>query len=289
MKVCVKCGAKYDSSGWVCPSCHTAPELIEGYPALSPELAESCEGFKADYFAQLACLEPNNFWFRSRNRLIIWALQRYFAEAKKFFEIGCGTGFVLSGIENALPYLSLYGSEIYSIGLVYAGKRLKSAELFQMDASRIPFENEFDLIGAFDVLEHIEEDELVLSQMYQAVRQNGGIILTVPQHPFLWSQVDVYACHVRRYKAWEMKVKVERAGFKVIRMTSFVSLLLPLMLGSRLIKRKPDRKYDSLSELKLGRLTNVFLGKVLDLEHILIKSGFSLPFGGSLLLIARKD
>ena len=65
-----------------------------------------------------------------------------------------------------------------------------------MDARRIPFEDEFDVIGAFDVLEHIKEDEQVLVQMHRAVKSGGGIMLTVPQHMFLWSEQDVQAHHV---------------------------------------------------------------------------------------------
>jgi SAM-dependent methyltransferase len=59
------------------------------------------------------------------------------------------------------------------------------AVLFQMDARKIPFESEFDVIGAFDVLEHIEEDEKALAQIFHAVLPGGGLILTVPQHRFL--------------------------------------------------------------------------------------------------------
>ena len=143
MKVCSTCGAKFNSPGWQCPLCHNTPEYIEGYPALSPEVAPAGNGFKLEYFEQLASLESTNFWFRSRNRLIIHALRRFFPKAQTFFEIGCGTGFVLSAIERNIPYLLLYGSDIHTAGLACAERRLKGAELFQMDARRIPFENEF--------------------------------------------------------------------------------------------------------------------------------------------------
>lgn len=289
MKKCIACGAKFDIAIRQCPACHTAPEIIDGYTALAPELVEFSDGFKADYFAQLISVETTNFWFNSRNRLIVWALKHYFPNAENFLEIGCGTGFVLSELERALSQLLLYGSDISTIGLKFAAKRLKKAKLFQMDAHQIPFEDEFDVMGAFDILEHIKNDQLVLSQMYQAVRKNGGIILTVPQHRFLWSHFDENACHRRRYSASELKFKVEQAGFEVIKMTSFVSLLLPLMLVSRLKqKRKPAREYDVMSELKLGGLPNTLLEKALHLEHCLINLGISLPFGGSLFLIANK-
>jgi len=257
--------------------------------AFAPELAEHNEGFESKYFAKLVELEAGNFWFRSRNRLIIWALRQYFPEAKNLLEIGCGTGFVLSGIRQALPELILSGSEIFSEGLDFAAERLPGVELFQMDARRIPFREEFDVIGAFDVLEHVKEDEEVLSQMYRATRKGGGILITVPHHPFLWSPADDYARHVRRYQARELKDKVRRVGFNVIRLTSFVSLLLPLLILSRFKQRSNSEGFDPASEFNISPLVNKTLERILDGERGLIRAGISLPAGGSLLLVARRD
>src|SRR2546421_5797677 len=190
MRLCSRCSKPLDQPSRRCSFCLHEPKRLSGHLAFAPALAEDSEGFEADYLPTLAKLEAGNFWFRSRNHLLIWALQRYFPDAKSFLEIGCGTGFVLSGIRKALPELALCGSEIFSAGLSFAAERLPGVELFQMDARRIPFREEFDVVGAFDVLEHIKEDEEVLSQMYQATSTHGGILITVPQHPFLWSNVD---------------------------------------------------------------------------------------------------
>ena len=138
------------------------------------------------------------------------------------------------------------------------------------------------------MLEHIKDDETVLKQMHQACKHKGGIILTVPQHAFLWSYMDEYACHVCRYHARELKKKVKRAGFKVLRITSFVSILLPLMIISRLKKRQPDPEFDPASELRISGLINTILERVIDLERSMIRLGLSFPAGGSLLLIAQK-
>ncbi len=262
--------------------------MIEGFLSFAPDLAAANEGFFAGYFEQLAALEPGNFWFRARNQLITWAIGRYFAEAKNFLEIGCGTGFVLSGIEKQFPSLSLSGSEIYSTALTCASTRTRNAQLFQMDARRIPFADEFDVIGAFDVLEHIENDLEVLQQMHKAVRPGGGIIITVPQHKFLWSCQDEHACHVRRYSLSGLRQKAEEAGFHIVRTTSFVSFLLSLMMLSRLAKNSGKNNPDVMAELKIGKSMNAILESVLGLERGLIRSGINFPFGGSLLLIARK-
>ena len=253
MKICIACDAKFNSSEWRCPVCGFTPHVQEGYLCFSPELARINDGFRAESFRDLFVLEDQNFWFTSRNRLIVWNLQRYFPQARNFLEIGCGTGYVLSGIQKFYRNLTLSGSEIFVNGLEFTSQRLNNVELFQMDARKIPFDSEFDVIGAFDVIEHIPEDELVLSEAFRSLNQGGGIIITVPQHPFMWSITDELACHVRRYTAEELRTKVERAGFQVERMTSFVSLLFPLMFMSRLRSRTQKDKFDPGGELKVNR------------------------------------
>lgn len=287
MRICPACRKTFDAVDWLCLHCGSKPEVMDGFPAFATELA-SDSGFKDTHFQELVKLEAQNFWFRARNRLIVWALQHYFLGKENFLEIGCGTGFVLSGISTACPQLKLSGSEISSSGLAHAAKRVKNAEFFQMDARAIPFFEEFDVIGAFDVLEHVEEDEKVLSQLQQAIRSGGGLMITVPQHEFLWSRTDVHACHVRRYSVRDLTSKVRAAGFEVIRTTSFVSLLFPLMLASRSLQRHERDSYDALGELRIGTTTNFLLEKMMSVEQVLIRAGLSFPVGGSLMMIAKK-
>lgn len=262
---------------------------MAGFPALAPELASGGAGFKPEAFAELAALEADNFWFRARNRLIIWALRRHFPQMQRYMEIGCGTGFVLSGVAHAYPQARLTGSEVFSVGLPHAARRVENVELLQMDARRIPYVDEFDVIGAFDVLEHIEEDEAVLGEMWRALRPGGGIVITVPQHPWLWSRQDEYACHVRRYRSGELREKVRRAGFRVEMQTSFVSLLLPAMFASRLAQRNAPADSDPMAELRLPMLINRAFEGVMNVERQLIRFGMRFPAGGSLLLVARKS
>ena len=289
MRLCPNCGESFSPERRACSFCSHEIKTLDGHLAFAPELAENNSGFEADYFRTLVKLEAGNFWFRSRNQLIVWALRRYFPRAQSLLEIGCGTGFVLSGIKEALPGLSLSGSEVFSAGLSLAAQRLPGVELFQIDARRIPFTEEFDVIGAFDVLEHVKEDSEVLSQMYQATRKQGGILVTVPHHPFLWSPADDYARHVRRYKARELEDRVKRAGFDVIRITSFVSLLLPLLVLSRFKQRFQGHEFDPTSELRINSVVNTGLQGILNVERTLIRGGLSFPVGGSLLLIARRS
>ena len=289
MKICLRCQAALGDDGWRCLACGYQPPLVAGYPAFAPELAASNEGYDAAYYGDLYALEARNYWFRARNALLTWALRKYFPAARNLLEIGCGTGFVLAGIAGAMPQLAIHASEISSGGLPYAASRVPQAELFQMDARAIPYAEHFDIIGLFDVLEHIEDDVLVVAQVRRALRRGGGLMITVPQHRFLWSQYDEHAHHVRRYGARELKRKVLAAGFRIVMMTSFVSLVLPLMMLSRFMRRAPAADYDVLAELRVGRVANFLLESVLALERALITIGARFPAGGSLLLIARRD
>lgn len=288
MRVCLRCEHAFVANDWRCPACGHSPECLQGIDAHAPEFAHEGGGFKADYFAELAALEAANFWFRARNELIAWAMRRYQPAMETYLEVGCGTGFVLSGVAAEHPQAQLFGSEIFLAGLPFAAARVPDAQFMQMDARRIPFRDEFDVVGAFDVLEHIEEDERVMAQLCQALRPDGVLLATVPQHPWLWSAADDYACHVRRYAAGEIEKKLERCGFRIERSTSFVSLLLPAMLLSRLQNKKVGESYDPLAELRLPAPINSLLYGLMRVEQWLIQLGISLPVGGSRLVVARK-
>ena len=263
---------------------------MDGFTAFAPALASTDAGFREEYFGALAELEAGSFWFRARSALIIWAMQRYLPETRSFLEIGCGTGFVLRGVRNAFPGAELSGSEIFTTGLGFAAERVPSARFYQMDARSIPFRDEFDAIGAFDVIEHIGEDETVIAEVAKALRPGGGFVVTVPQHPALWSRQDEHAEHVRRYTAAELRRKVEAAGFEVVRMTSFVSLLLPVMFASRRLMRaeRAASEFDAIDAVRLPRPVNAVLEAVMSVERALIRRGLSFSAGGSLLLVARQ-
>lgn len=289
MRLCPACAAPLASEGWNCPACGHQAQQRAGFLALAPELAAQSEGFDPALFAELAALEETNFWFRARNRLIVCALKRHVPAFSDFLEVGCGTGYVLQGVAAAFPGARICGTEAQTEGLQFAASRVSRASFMQMDARHMPFEREFDVIGAFDVIEHIVEDDIVLAQMHRALRPSGHLLLTVPQHPFLWSEYDVRAHHVRRYTGGELRQKLARSGFEIVKMTSFVSVLLPLMMLSRLTRRTESPDYDPLAELRIGRLTNTLLELALDVERVLIRAGIPLPVGGSLLAVARRE
>lgn len=288
MKRCLQCDTVFDSPGWRCPSCRHEPDHNGGRILFDPSAEVAGGGFDPASFEHLPEIEEKSFWFRSRNQLIVWALRRYYPEARSLLEIGCGTGFVLAGVHQALPALELAGSELFQAGLETAEQRVPGATFYQMDARAIPFEQEFDVVGAFDVIEHIDEDEAVLREALRAVKPGGGMLVTVPQHGWLWSDADDYAQHKRRYSARELREKLMRAGFEVVRITSFVSLLLPLLAASRMRQRNGLERYDPRAEYGQRPLVDSTLEWVMRLERRSIGLGLSLPAGGSLLAVARR-
>jgi SAM-dependent methyltransferase len=254
---------------------------------VSDTLSEPRGGFEPSAFEELAQLEPRSWWFRSRNRLIERTLRERLPRAKRILEIGCGTGFTLQALAAAAPEAELTGTELFDEGLAVARRRMPDVRLLKVDAREMPFgAGEFDLVGAFDVLEHIDDDAGALREIARVLEPGGGVIVTVPQHRWLWSATDDYARHERRYTRRQLLDRLRDAGFEVERVTSFVTLLLPLMLASRLTRRK--EQHDPQAEFRIPRSLDRLLERVAHVEQRLIAAGVSLPAGGSLLAVAHK-
>ncbi len=251
-------------------------------------MTDERQPFQSRSFPLLAQAEAGHWWFRSRNRLLLWVLAKKVGSFRSFLEVGCGTGFVLKDIATAFPETECFGSEYYEEGLVFARARVPTATFRQIDATRMTESENYDVIGAFDVIEHINSDQLVLANLARAMKPNGALLLTVPQHRWLWSEVDQQACHVRRYTRDELMLKVSQAGLSINFVTSFVSLLVPLMWLARSRAKANNQDYDSMSEFRLPGWLNFGLETIMRLELLLIKLGIRLPVGGSLLLLARK-
>lgn len=290
MKVCPDCNSELlnDSS---CGYCGFTAKRIDGFLAFASELVASNDNFDANSYARIFQQENDCFWFPERNKLINWAMKKYFPKAESFLEIGCGTGYVLSGLSSIFSGMKYTGADIYTGGLKFAAERVPQANFIQMDARHIPFNNEFDVIGAFDMIEHVEEDQHVLDQMYKAVRHGGGMIATVPQHKWLWSAIDDHIFHKRRYTRAMFGEKVTKSGFEVIKMISFMSLLLPIIAmlrGRYLFYSKEAIEKSVKTELRINPGLNYLFSSICMMELRMIQAGFSFPAGGSLMCIAKK-
>jgi ubiquinone/menaquinone biosynthesis C-methylase UbiE len=287
MKICSSCNRRFDDPGWKCPACGWSPPERLGFPVFAPEIESTPVDFKPEFYGVSARIDTTHFWSRFRHKIIAWALSKYFPSATNFLEIGCGAGSVLIGLTASRPNLKLAGLDAQCEGLAFAARRMPQASFLQASACYIPFENEFDVVGNFDVLEHIEEDDLALQQFSKAIKPGGGIVLIVPQHTWLWSNIDVRMGHLRRYRRRPLLEKVQKAGFEVVRVTSFISLLLPAMWLRRMTKRYTSGNMMAV-EFKINPVLNFCMGKVMAVEGFLIRCGLSFPAGGSLLIVARK-
>lgn len=288
MKLCLECASRFATASWECPACGFSPAVDRGLLMFAPDLAREIAGYEQAMFdTHGGAGAERSFWTQARSSLIVWALGRYSPGLQRFLEVGCGTGAVLARLERSFPKLDLVGAEALLAGLRVAHARLARTTLMQLDASRIPFDAEFDAVGAFDVIEHIEEDDRVLASMAGAVRPGGVLLLTVPQHQFLYGPADVFARHVRRYDRPGLVRQVEQLGFRIECVTSFVALPFPAMAAVRLAARWRGGDYDSAAEFDIGSLNGLFL-RVMDLERWTIRKGMRWPFGGSLLLVGRR-
>jgi SAM-dependent methyltransferase len=251
------------------------------------EASTAKAGYNPEVFEELAALEERSFWFAERNKIVCWALDHYAPALGDYLEMGCGTGHVLAAVHEAFPGARCVGIEPFEEGLKIARSRLPGVELRQGDGAGLDEDCAYDAIGSYDVLEHIADDQGVLRNMARALRPGGTLVLTVPQHPWLWSDTDVAAEHVRRYRRGELIGRVSAAGLEVVRCTSFVTTLLPVLVAARLRRRRKPPA-DPLAELRMAAWIQSALRPAVALDRLAIRAGASLPAGGSLLLVARR-
>jgi SAM-dependent methyltransferase len=282
---------KLMSGEYFCPSCARSYPVIDGIPSFVDTDLE-VTSFDASGFGFLAEMERKHFWHIGRREMILDILKRnvpHLAESK-MLEIGCGNGNILAYLkENGI---NIEGGDIFLEGLKFYQRKLDNTALYQIDIMALPFHHNFDIIGMFDILEHIDEDEKALAEVSQALKSGGRILIMVPAHKFLWSYFDILSCHRRRYDKDELKAKLERNGFVIKKMTYYMFFLFPLLTGIRLIgniTRKASKKQASKASLEVSTIpivNKVFLG-LLRLERYLIRY-LNLPLGASLLVLAEK-
>ncbi|MFC1599183.1 class I SAM-dependent methyltransferase [Candidatus Omnitrophota bacterium] len=253
------------------------------------ETGLSTEEFDDSYFDFLFDIEENNFWFKGRRELIFQIIRKFIPhyKDKKMLEIGCSGGNVLSFLQR--KGIEVEGADIFFHALKLAKSRV-STTFYQIDVKDIPFEDEFDIIGLFDVLEHIQDEEIVLENVYRSLKPKGYLLLTVPALASLWSYFDEAVCHKRRYQQVDLVSKLKRQGFSIIKTTFFSMFLLPIFVLRRKfgLGRFSRRQIDNVKdELSLKPILNILFLQLIRFENLLIPF-CSLPIGASLLILAKK-
>lgn len=255
--------------------------------------------FDARCFAPLFAAEDRHFWFRSRNEVITTIVSQVTGSLGRRYsvlEIGCGTGNVLGALERSCAGNVVVGMDLFDEGLKFARRRVGCA-LVQGDVGAPPFGRTFDVVGLFDVLEHLLEDTEVLAEVWKLVAPGGVMVLTVPAHPSLWSYFDEASHHCRRYTEDELARKLVGAGFQLEYLSHYMATLFPMVwmgrrvaaLKNRLSIGKARSRSDMVAdELRIVPVLNGLIFGLLALEARLISRRRRLPFGTSLVAIARK-
>jgi SAM-dependent methyltransferase len=255
--------------------------------------------YNESHFPSLFAIEDHHFWFQVRNKIISTLVKQLVTEYQpgyRFLEIGCGNGNVLKEVEHDCTEGTVIGMDLFSKGLRFAQRRV-SSPLIQADIYNPPFQTQFEMIGLFDVLEHLSDDMNVLSHMHTLLAPNGALLITVPAYMSLWSYADRLANHKWRYTLKELEQKLVQNGFQVSYITYYMASLLPLVWFRRKVANylinhsdKPmELEQDFFArELRIRPGVNQMLTRLLSQETSLIARRRQLPFGTSLIALARK-
>jgi SAM-dependent methyltransferase len=188
-------------------------------------------------YEQMVELDERHWWYRARREVLSALIARLAQPPAKcrILEIGCGTG-------HNLPMLGSFGHvdalELDEEARAHAKKRLgreiMSAPLPELVGVA---DNNYDLIGTFDVIEHIDDDQAAIASIAAKLKPAGRFVMTVPAHPWMWSAHDVVNHHKRRYSRSALKRLIEQSPLKLERIGYFNSLLFPAAVLERLSSR----------------------------------------------------
>ena len=243
--------------------------------------------YPSSLYQTISAVEDNHFWFTSRNRMIKSLIHANIVKpysSKSFLEIGCGTGIVMATLER-LGFIAT-GLDVNEKALSYAVKRTKG-KLIRQSIFGFKPKKYYDIVGAFDVLEHIRDDGGFLKACYRLLSPKGFILLTVPAGMSLWSPVDDLSGHVRRYEYEELLKKLTDVGFTVNSLGYWNSLLLPLY---KIWHRKAGLKSKDVVSSHLQKMPftiNMLLTWIFQLELILSRF-IRFPVGATLVVCAQK-
>lgn len=259
-----------------------------------PNSPDARDGYSPSFFETLAGIEDRHFWFRFRNRLLSHIVQDLVGPLPRGFrvlEAGCGNGNVLRFLSATIQRGAVVGIDLFEEGLRLARHRC-GALLVRGDVHASPFQCQFEMIGAFDVIEHLHDDHQALRDFHRLLSPDGRLLLTVPAHMALWSYFDEAAGHYRRYSKAELEQTLQVCGYRVEFMTEFMMVLFPLLWSGRRLagwrrKSKPEAK-ESLSDFRVIPVLNQLLLLLLSWELPLIRRRRRIPLGSSLLVIARR-
>jgi SAM-dependent methyltransferase len=220
-----------------------------------------------------ASQEDRHWWFRERRVLLGRELRGM--PPGRALDIGAGAGgntrvLVDRGWQALALEYSADGAQI---------ARERGIQVVRADAMAVPIRDEsVDLVVAFDVLEHLDDDRGAAEEIRRVLRPGGTALIAVPADPRLWSAHDDSVGHVRRYTRDTLLALMTGAGFEIESVAAWNVLLRPVAAWRR-------RRLAGSDVTELPTVVNLGLSAVIALERYLPVGG--LP-GVSLLLRARR-
>ncbi len=242
-----------------------------------------------NYEKKYSRLEFFHWWTVTRREMIGRLLKKEgLAKDTNILEIGCSVGIFLNQLKLD-GYTNAYGVDISDEAISQARESgLVNVEV--RDATSLGANRKYQTIIASDVLEHIEDESKALSSWYDVLNPGGALIIFLPAHKYFWSQHDEINHHFRRYNKKYLKKVLEKAGFKIERISYWNLLLffvkLLVVVFDRIFFRSRDKKHDQFIEI--NPLVNKMLIGLLKLENKYTENHY-LPFGVSVFAIARKE
>ncbi len=231
--------------------------------------------------------EKTYWWHAGRLRIIEKELARQTDRKKslKILNIGCGTGGTVRMLEKFGEVVNVDASD----EAIKFMKKNGFDNIIKVDGINLPFDSVvFDMVCAFDVLEHIDKDTDAMREWRRVLKPNGKIMMTVPAYQWLWSAHDESLSHYRRYTTRRLRAIAKTVNLRPIKLTYAIVFSFILVVGFRLLASVFKKKTTSESSyVELPRVVNnLFIG-LLFIEASL--HGFlKFPFGTSVLAVFKK-
>lgn len=206
----------------------------------------------------------------------------------RILDVGCGTG---AWTKELGDHGSIVGLDFSPEALAFSRDR-GVGWLVRGSATAIPFgTGEFDMVTAFGLVEHIDDDNLVLWECSRVCTAGGYVLVLTSAYQWLWSYHDDYVQHKRRNIKSQFIARVRAAGLEPVRASYVNSILFPLIAAMRILQKlvgyRPVHACDTTRIFDYGGITNSALFAVMRVESRLLRL-ISFPFGVGLMCIARK-
>lgn len=237
--------------------------------------------------------EDTHWWYRGMRGVMstMLGLGKVQGKSAHILDAGCGTGGNLHALQER-GFTNLVGFDLSSVALEFCRKRgLTRVRLGSI--TEIPYADSlFDLVISCDVVTDAGTDNeaRALDELYRVLKPGGRLFLNLPAYGFLRSEHDRATAVARRVTRGEIEGKLRQAGFRIKRATYWNTILFPVVLAVRLLRREKPDDLDNpaRSDIVLPPAPiNLFLSACVGLEHWLLKF-INLPFGSSVAVVAVK-